>query len=55
MQQFSVYSPEQQLVVCSPSHQQSVVYSPNQQQRMYGFCRQGNKKGHLGEEEKKEE
>merc|ERR1712240_865711 len=32
---------------------QDVMYSPSQQQD--GSCRQGNKKGHMGEEEKKEE
>merc|ERR1711872_693225 len=53
-QQDVMFSPSQQQdVMVSPSQQQDVMFSPSQQQD--GSCRQGNKKGHMGEEEKKEE
>merc|ERR1712042_345938 len=50
MQQDVMFSPSQQQdVMVSPSQQQDVMFSPSQQQD--GSCRQGNKKGHMGEEE----
>merc|ERR1712117_322758 len=64
MQQDVMFSPSQQQdVMVSPSQQQDVMFSPSQQQDVMfspsqqqdGSCRQGNKKGHMGEEEKKEE